>query len=315
METEYGEKHMNEANEGPFKVPEKDRREERKIYYLKLSDRFFKDKTIKLLRKRAGGDTYTVILLKLFLQSLEDENHLYYDGIVPTFEEELALSIDEKPEDIKVVLDFLATYGWLIEESKDSYYLPKSAEMSGSITQRGLRKQRQRERERGLIEEQSSAEVPHEFRLGSAQVPQGSASVPKYIDRDIDIDRTIDRDRCKEEEGSSYSDLIRYTDLPRLYPEAFTNAGVILPDPTVDEVRAYQEKNRITELDADTFYSHMRKLGWKIDGCFITNWQVLYVMMESEARDGKGFIFPDAGEAGNEGNKEEEKEDGISDEE
>ena len=88
---------------------------------------------------------------------------------------------------------------------------------------------------------------------------------------------------------------------------------MILPDPVVDEVRAYQEKNRITELDAEYFYSKMQNLGWEVEGYAITNWQVLYVMMESDARDGKGFIFPGMDEE--ESKEMEESDHGISDEE
>ena len=39
--------------------------ENRRYYWLKLKDDFFKDKKIKKLRQLAGGDTYTIIYLKL----------------------------------------------------------------------------------------------------------------------------------------------------------------------------------------------------------------------------------------------------------
>jgi predicted phage replisome organizer len=66
-----------------------------KVYYwLKLNKDFFKGKEIKKLRKIAGGDTYTIIYLKLQLLSLKDEGKLYFDGIEETFAEELALELD-----------------------------------------------------------------------------------------------------------------------------------------------------------------------------------------------------------------------------
>ena len=42
----------------------------KKYYWLKLNEGFFRDKKIKKLRKIAGGDTYTVIYLKMQLLSL-----------------------------------------------------------------------------------------------------------------------------------------------------------------------------------------------------------------------------------------------------
>ena len=43
----------------------------RKYYWLKLKDDFFKSRVIKKLRKIAGGDTYTIIYLKMQLLSIK----------------------------------------------------------------------------------------------------------------------------------------------------------------------------------------------------------------------------------------------------
>ncbi len=52
----------------------------RRYYWLKLKEDFFTDKRIKRLRRISGGDTYTIIYLKLLLLSLKDSGKLYYDG-------------------------------------------------------------------------------------------------------------------------------------------------------------------------------------------------------------------------------------------
>ena len=46
---------------------------EKKYYWLKLGDEFFGDKTIKKLRKIAGGDTYTIIYLKMLLLAVKQK--------------------------------------------------------------------------------------------------------------------------------------------------------------------------------------------------------------------------------------------------
>ena len=63
---------------------------EKKYYWLKLQNDFFSHKEIKKLRKIAGGDTYTVIYLKMLLVSLKNDDCLFYDGVEETFAEELA---------------------------------------------------------------------------------------------------------------------------------------------------------------------------------------------------------------------------------
>ena len=58
---------------------------EKKYYWLKLGDEFFGDKTIKKLRKIAGGDTYTIIYLKMLLLAVKQNNRLYFEGVEETF--------------------------------------------------------------------------------------------------------------------------------------------------------------------------------------------------------------------------------------
>ena len=67
----------------------------KRYYWLKLKDNFFNEKAIKKLRNIAGGDTYTIIYLKLLLKSMKTGGKLYFDGIEDNFCKELALDIDE----------------------------------------------------------------------------------------------------------------------------------------------------------------------------------------------------------------------------
>ncbi len=94
----------------------------KKYFWLKLKDDFFRDKRIKKLRRIAGGDTYTIIYLKLQLLSLKNNGVLIYEGVEDTLENELALEIDEDVNNVKIALAFLFSNG-LIEETENNYYL------------------------------------------------------------------------------------------------------------------------------------------------------------------------------------------------
>ncbi len=63
----------------------------KKYFWLKLDRHFFGNARIKKLRRLAGGDTYTIIYLKLLLLSIEFNGLLVYEGIEDTFEKEMAL--------------------------------------------------------------------------------------------------------------------------------------------------------------------------------------------------------------------------------
>lgn len=50
----------------------------KRYYWLKLPDGFFRQKAIKKLRKIAGGDTYTIIYLKMLLVAMKQDGRLVY---------------------------------------------------------------------------------------------------------------------------------------------------------------------------------------------------------------------------------------------
>ena len=102
----------------------------KKYYWLKLKNNFFTDKRIKKLRKIAGGDTYTIIYLKMQLLSLQDEGNLYFENIEETFEEEIALQIDENVEDVRLTIAYLIRTGLLIQ-NEDYYELTETKNCIG----------------------------------------------------------------------------------------------------------------------------------------------------------------------------------------
>lgn len=106
----------------------------KRYFWIQLAQDFFKSKEMKLLRKIAGGDTHTIIYLKMMLISLEDRGHIYYDGLADNLAEEIALVIDENVEDIKITLIFLENKGLLTKNSDRDYFLEQVPEMVGSET-------------------------------------------------------------------------------------------------------------------------------------------------------------------------------------
>ena len=104
----------------------------KKYYWLKLKEDFFRDKKIKKLRRIAGGDTYTIIYLKMQLLSLKREGKLLFEGVEENFVEELALEIDEEPDNVKMTVAFLLSNKLIEEIDEDEYMLPQAVESMGS---------------------------------------------------------------------------------------------------------------------------------------------------------------------------------------
>lgn len=119
---------------------------EKKYVWLKLKEDFFTSKRIKKLRKMAGGDTYTIIYLKMQLLSLKTDGVLRYTGLEDNFATELALDLDEKAEDVGVVLMYLASCGLIETSDNVNFLLPYVVANTGSETDAAKRMREMRNR-------------------------------------------------------------------------------------------------------------------------------------------------------------------------
>lgn len=122
----------------------------RRYVWLKLDEGFFTGKRIKKLRSIAGGDTYTIIYLKLLLSTLNTGGVYRYEGIGDSLADEIALEIQEDPENVRVTLEFLRRVGLLEDIDGDAVELLEVKERTGSETEvaqrmRTLRAQRRNE--------------------------------------------------------------------------------------------------------------------------------------------------------------------------
>ena len=149
----------------------------KKYYWLKLKENFFTAKEIKKLRHIAGGDTYTVIYLKMMLLSLQDEGRLFFDGIEDNFSDELALELDEDPENVKVTLVYLQKLGLLEEKSENEAFLTRVPEAIGKETDK--------------------AEIMRRIRAQRAGIGNNvTKALPNcYTEIDIDIEKDIEKEK------------------------------------------------------------------------------------------------------------------------
>lgn len=105
---------------------------EKRYYWMKMKPDFFQSKEIKKLRRIAGGDTFTIIYLKMLLKSITTGGKLYFESVEETFAEEIALDLDEDVENVNLTIGFLLTHGLIEKLSEDSILLPEAVENTGS---------------------------------------------------------------------------------------------------------------------------------------------------------------------------------------
>lgn len=188
----------------------------KRYFWLKLGKDFFNQKEIKLLRKIAGGDTYTIIYLKILLLSLRNDGKVYFDGVTSTFAEEIALEIDEDAENVAVCMKFLEQKGLLVYESEDEMNLTAIPEMIGSESEsaRRMRKHRQNK----VLQEKPSqcdGRVSHCDKNVTTEIE-------KEIEKEIEIELEIEKDQEQESRrGQSPSEDQILSDLYLTYQQIY----------------------------------------------------------------------------------------------
>lgn len=227
----------------------------KKYYWLKLKDDFFRDKRIKKLRRIAGGDTYTVIYLKMQLLSIKNNGVLIYEGIEENFAEELALELDEDTENVKVTLAFLHSNGMIEETEKDQFLMTETIKCIGSESASAERVRKYRARK-----EQQALQC-------NTQVTDGNTEIEKELEKDIEIEKELELEKDTEKEK------------PQGKAKRFTK-------PTLAEVQAYCME-RGNNVDAEHFYDYYEANGWKVGKNSMKDWKASVRTWERNGYDSK----------------------------
>lgn len=236
----------------------------KRYYWLKLREDFFSSKRIKKLRKLAGGDTYTIIYLKMQLLAMKSEGVLEHTGLESTFAEELALDLDEEADNVSVTVNYLLNCGLLETSDSIEYFVPYAVANTGS---EGASADRVRKfREKKAL--QCNADVT-ECNFIETQVKQ-TGNGEKEIEIEIDIEKDID--------------ICASNDAP---PPKKTKKFV---KPTLEEVEAYCSE-RGNNVDPQRFIAHYESNGWKVGKNAMKNWKAAVISWErNEYGSGKNNI-------------------------
>lgn len=168
----------------------------KRYYWLRLQKDFFDSKRIKKLRKLAGGDTYTIIYLKMQLLSLETDGILRWTGLEDDFASELALDLDEKPENVAVTLQYLLSCGLAETEDNVSFFLPWVEKNTGSEDAGTQRVRDYRARQKAL---QCNADVTQVKRIGNVEK---EIELEKESEIEIEKDNSFLSEEKEEKEES-----------------------------------------------------------------------------------------------------------------
>lgn len=232
----------------------------KRYYWLKLPNDFFSTKEVKRLRRIAGGDTFTVIYLKMLLKALKTDGRLYYEGYEDTFISELAMDIDEEEQNVCVTVNYLMKYKLLDMVDETEYVLPKAVDSIGSETAVAERVRRHRQKEKAL-----------QCNTSVTQLKQ-SCNVEKEIEIEKELELEIELEKENKKKAS--------TDAP-MPKKRFVK-------PSLQELEeCISEKGYV--ISAEDFMAYYESNGWKVGRNPMKSWTAALAMWNSRALKQRGF--------------------------
>lgn len=200
----------------------------KKYFWLKLKEDFFRQKEVKKLRRIAGGDTFTIIYLKLQLLSMKTDGLLEYTGLEENFAEELALEIDEDTDNVAVTLNFLTKCN-LVEVIDDKeILLTKVPESIGKESESAERVRNHREKK----------------KLLSLQCNSSVTNSNTEIEKDIELEKETDIDiKTLRQSILELKELIEKQFNKPLYPTDIDKIIIFSNQYKVNPLEIYKESD------------------------------------------------------------------------
>lgn len=213
----------------------------KKYYWLKLKDDFFTQKAIKKLRKIAGGDTFTIIYLKMMLVAIKSEGKIFHEGIETNFHEELALDLDEDEENVKLTISYLLNHG-LMEESQNEYFLPESITNTGSESDSAERVRRFRRK---------SVTCNSDVTSSNALVTTSNAEVTTCnTEKEIEIEIEKEKRERKKKYNKDSEEILSYLNLKSGSNYRMIDSNLKLIDALIN--KGYSKQDVLTVIDKKT---------------------------------------------------------------
>lgn len=123
---------------------------EKRYYWLKLYDTFFDNKTSKYLRKLPDGDKLLLVYLKLQLKLLKSEGIFVYENLCDNIAEEIALTLDEDVNTIKLLLAALDKTKTIEYLNENTFMLSEMQDLIGSEGSSAARVRKHRKKYKAL---------------------------------------------------------------------------------------------------------------------------------------------------------------------
>lgn len=232
--------------------------ENKRFYWIKLKDGFFREKEIKKMRRLEKGGDYIVIYQKFMLLAMNSEGYLVYEGVEESMLEQLALELDEDQVLIEETIDFCIK-NRLLTIDGDLYLFDRTPELIGSESESAERVRKHRK-----IKQALQCNTP---------VTKGNTEKETITETDTESDihlksdekKTLDvRSKTEQEQVCADADSV-----DRLSVSATANAepptGDLFSVAKLNEIVA-KNKINLSDEGVKIFHEEMQESGWTLYG-------------------------------------------------
>lgn len=221
-----------------------------RYYWLKIEKDFAKDKRVKKLKKIPGGLNFAFIYLEMLLSSVDEEGLIMYEGIEDSVAKEIALELDEDPDDVQITISYLMSVGLMTDLGDGKFLLPYVVEHLGSEGASAKRVRKFRDKQKAL---QCNTDV--------TQVKQ-NCNVEKRREEKENI--------LKDKESFNKSDK------PTL---SLKKKRAPFKKPSIEQLKEYIQSKSYS-IDPEEFFNYYESVGWVCGKVPMKNWKNAVIAWE-----------------------------------
>ena len=205
------------------------KKQQKKVYFwLKLDQNFFKNLAIKHALRMPGGKDMIIVYQMLMLESLATDGVIYYEGMLPTLEKELAVRLDVKEEDIQMTLAYFKSVGLVqVDDSNNAEMLQVPALIEQETDWARYKREQRKTLKLDNVQHVSNG-CPTELEL------ELELEKDIYIELEVEVDNKKTatdiniydyyQQRVGPLDGYQYEKLKDYLDIDKLEPELVKKA-------------------------------------------------------------------------------------------
>ena len=203
------------------------KKQQKKVYFwLKLDQNFFKNLAIKQALRMPGGKDMIIVYQMLMLESLTTDGVIYYEGMLPTLEKELAVRLDVKEEDIQMTLAYFKSVGLVqVDDSNNAEMLQVPALIEQETDWARYKREQRRTLKLDNVQHVSNG-CPTELEL------ELEKDIELEVEVEVDNKKTATdtniydyyQQRIGSLDGFQYEQLKNYLDIDKLEPELVKKA-------------------------------------------------------------------------------------------